>query len=65
MRSKFRNCHCPMDSELLAKIWKMYKGDIIASMNCKRFQTSWGKEEIVKENELPKRYLLFQNCIKK
>lgn len=75
LREKFRYCHCPLDSIMLNKVWKMYKDSFGGQKrknelkDTKFFCRSWGNEgqegncqpELL---EFPERYVKFQNAIK-
>lgn len=69
-REKFRFCHCPMDQQLLKKIWnnreKIDSDIILGNYDC--FLKSWGKEDFEEDNNgnivFPKRYKLFQQAVR-
>lgn len=75
LRDSFRYCHCPLDSIMLNKVWKMYK-DCFGNdarrnqlLSKEFFCQSWGNEGM-QENiqpellSFPKRYGKFQNAIR-
>ena len=75
LRDSFRYCHCPLDSIMLNKIWKMYKetfGNEARKnklISVEFFCQSWGNEG-VQENiqpelfSFPNRYMKFQSAIR-
>ena len=76
LRYRFRYCHCPLDSIMLNKVWKLcekcYGGNNQRRENLGKsdeFTKSWGNEGLENGNqpnltELPKRYTLFQKAVK-
>ena len=75
-RDRFQYCHCPLDSIMLDKVWKLsekcYGGSNQRRENLGKkdeFTKSWGNEGLQNGNqpnltELPKRYDLFQKAVK-
>ena len=72
VREKFVYCHCPMDSQMLQKVWEEYKSKkvskILDGWNKKDFTASWGKEDFDQDPSgnkiIPKRYSKFQEYIR-
>ena len=69
-RECFRNCHCPMDSIMLEKVWKAYKDTFddksrkAALISSDYFHSAWSNEGITLPlSLLPNRYERFQNAI--
>ena len=65
----FRFCHCPMDSQLLKKVWgrRIELHDDTRESLGKRdeFLKSWGNEDFTDENmDFPERYKVFQTAVK-
>lgn len=75
LREAFRYCHCPLDSIMVNKVWKIYKKRFGQNARKERlnggynFLKPWGnegqEENIQPEfSEVPDRYKLFQDAIK-
>lgn len=72
VRVKFVYCHCPMDSQMLQKVWKGYKSKKVSTIldgwKNKDFTASWGKEDFDHDPSgkkiIPKRYTKFQEYIR-
>lgn len=75
LRDAFRYCHCPLDSIMLNKVWKMYQEDFgkdtrkTKLLSIEFFCKPWGNEG-AQENiqpellSFPSRYMKFQNAIR-
>lgn len=68
LKERFKFCHCPMDRQLLMKVWsKRAELDDIMLGKYEDFLKSWGNEDFEKdENDkkiYPRRYLLFQQAV--
>lgn len=66
-KDKFKFCHCPMDQQLLKKVW-----DVRVNLRHKHnielgkyvdFMKSWGNEDF-KDCSYPDRYILFQEAVR-
>ena len=75
LRDSFRYCHCPLDSIMLNKIWKMYKetfGNEARKnklISAEFFCQSWGNEGVQGNIQpelfsFPNRYMKFQSAIR-
>ena len=68
IKKHFEFCHCPMDRQLLMKVWNEYKKEFSKkpSQNCNNqdeFSDSWGSLDF-KDDKYPERYNDFQNAVK-
>ncbi len=75
LRENFRYCHCPLDSIMLQKVWKLYKEKFgnqarkNALESVDAFCKAWGNEGQTGADQppicdYPERYLKFQQAIK-
>ena len=72
VREKFVYCHCPMDSQMLQKVWKEHKSKevskILYGWKYKDFTASWGNEDFKEDPSgnkiIPQRYSKFQEYIR-
>ena len=69
-KEKFRFCHCPMDQQLLKKVWDIWvEFDKVTTRGQKGyFLKSWGNEDFEEDESgnktFPKRYDLFQKKVR-
>ncbi len=72
LRENFRYCHCPLDSIIIKKVWRMYKDGFGTKARKDKlkgydfFLAAWGKEgegEALTE-KFPERYKIFQQAVK-
>jgi len=73
LREKFRFCHCPVDSYMLAYVWdelKRNKDDFLKQKGYTKtgrnaFTASWSREEKSKGIDEPARYSDFQQAVRR
>ena len=72
VRRKFIYCHCPMDSQMLKKVWKKYKSHespkTLTGCTRKEFIKPWSQEDFDHDPSgkeiIPQRYSKFQKYIR-
>lgn len=69
LKDRFKYCHCPMDRQLLVKVWNNYKTEFSKkpSIKCNTqddFSKSWGSLDFDNGN-YPERYNEFQEAVSK
>lgn len=69
LREKFRFCHCPIDSIMLARVWSLCKENNIHITTKEHFCKAWGSEGLEDKKQptlqkLPERYVKFQEAVR-